>query len=105
MAGLNSIDESNAELLSAALAEISDAAYSVRNFAQQIVQQAGRNNNLVNMAIGIEGLVSKAGWLADVCLQHLGAMPTVGGAQEWMTSPRFLKAVEDMAAERERPQP
>lgn len=94
MAKRNSSGDLNVELVSAALGEITNAAYTVRDLALRLVQMAGSDREIVAVAMSIECLISRAGWLADEGLEALGEPPAVGDARAWMTSPRFQKAAE-----------
>ena len=99
MAELNSSSTSTSgtspesiEQAKVSMAEIAMLSLSAKQLASQATMEVGGNRYAISLIDVIQVIAEKTGFLADLCLDKLGAGLHVGGAEDWMLPPSYHEA-------------
>lgn len=79
----------NVEYLRDLLYEIASSAEAARG-----IYRNGSEDDEALISNALLTVINRIGWIADMGTKHAGGLQCIGGAEEWMLSPRCLETKE-----------
>lgn len=75
------------------LEEIASLAMAARRLALDAGQLSGPDASLSALLCSAQVVAEKIGFVADLCSKKIDGSIAVGGAENWMMSPRYLQTL------------